>query len=82
LPAATKGNDVELGFLLFTLLCPLSMVGLMAWWAWSMRRPGNRAGTGHAPVRSASDEIEITRMRAQLDQLQAQARDEKSRAAG
>jgi uncharacterized iron-regulated membrane protein len=82
LPAATKGNDVELGFLLFTLLCPLSMVGLMGWWAWSMRRPGNRASHGHAPVRSASDENEITRMRAQLDQLQAQARDEKSPAAG
>ncbi len=73
---------MELGFLLFTLLCPLSMVGLMGWWAWSMRRPGNRASHGHAPVRSASDENEITRMRAQLDQLQAQARDEKSPAAG
>lgn len=78
LPAETKGNDVELVFLLFTLLCPLSMVGLVGWWAWSMRRPSNGASRGHASVRSASDENEITRIRAQLDQLQAQARDEKS----
>lgn len=81
-PAETKGNDVELVPLLFSLLCPLSMVGLMGWWAWSMRRPGNRASRGHAPVRSAGDEIEITRMRAQLDQLEARSRDEKSPAAG
>jgi hypothetical protein len=82
LPAATKGNDVELGLLLFTLLCPLSMLGLLGWLAWSMLRPSNRARQGHAPVRSASDENEITRIRAQLDQLEAQARDENSRAAG
>lgn len=73
---------MELVFLLFTLLCPLSMVGLMGWWAWSMRRPGKRASDSHVPVRSASDQNEITRMRAQLDQLEAQARDEKSPAAG
>jgi flagellar basal body-associated protein FliL len=81
LPAATKGNDVELLFLLFTLLCPLSMVGLMGWWAWSMRRT-SKSDSGQAPVRSATDENEITRMRAQLDQLEAQTRDDKSRAAG
>lgn len=73
---------MELFFLLFTLLCPLSMVGLMGWWAWSMRRHSNRGAQGSAPVRSVSDESEITRMRAQLDQFQAQARDEKSPAAG
>ncbi len=73
---------MELVFLLSTLLCPLSMVGLMGWWAWSMRRPSNGASRGHTPARSASDENEITRMRAQLDQFEAQARDEKSPAAG
>jgi uncharacterized iron-regulated membrane protein len=82
LPAATEGNDVELVYLLFTLLCPLSMVALMGWWAWSMRRPSNGVGRDDAPVRSTTDENEITRMRAQLDQLQAQARDEKSPATG
>jgi uncharacterized iron-regulated membrane protein len=67
---------VELAFLLFTLLCPLSMVGLMGWWAWSTRRTSKRASD--APVRSTIEENEITRMRAELDQLQAQARDKTS----
>jgi uncharacterized iron-regulated membrane protein len=69
-------------YLLFTLLCPLSMVGLMGWWAWSMRRQGTSAGHNQKPVRSVSDENEITRMRAQLDQLEAQARDDKTSATG
>jgi hypothetical protein len=82
LPAATKGNDVELAVLLFTLLCPLSMLALMGWWGWSVRRTRNRSSHVQAPVRSSTEANEITRMRAQLDQLEAQARDEESRAAG
>jgi uncharacterized iron-regulated membrane protein len=82
LPQRRKVATVELALLLFTLLCPLSMVGLMGWWAWSMRRTGKRGGVAQAPVRSAIEENEITRMRAQLDQLEAQARDETSPAAG
>jgi hypothetical protein len=47
-----------------------------------MRRTGKRASVTQGPVRSAIEENEITRMRAQLDQLEAQARDETSPAAG
>lgn len=65
---------MESAYLLFSLLCPLTMVGLMGWWAWSMRR-SKANGAQQVPVRSAVDENEITRMRAQLDQLEAQARD-------
>jgi hypothetical protein len=82
LPATTKGDDVELVLLLFTLLCPVGMLGFMGWWAWSMRRTGSGKGGQQAQVRSANDENEITRMRAQLDQLEAQARDETSRTRG
>jgi hypothetical protein len=56
------------------LLCPLSMVAMMGWWAWSMRRTGQQSSC-HAPRRSAADEAELTRMRAQLDQLEAGARE-------
>lgn len=73
---------MEWAYLLFSLICPLSMVGLLGWWAWSMRRShqGNRAQ--QTPVRSGTDENEITRMRAQLDQLEAQARDRKATTTG
>ena len=73
-----RGVDVEVAYLLFTLMCPLSMVALVGWWAWSMRRSGGGGSCEKAPARSATDEAEITRMRAQLDQLDAQARDQKS----
>jgi uncharacterized iron-regulated membrane protein len=66
---------VELAYLLFTLLCPLSMVALMGWWAWSMRRSSGAGSGQKAPVRSTADDSEIVRMRAQLDQLEAQTRD-------
>ena len=66
---------MEIAYLLFTLLCPLSMVALMGWWAWSMRRSGGAGSDQKAPVRSAADDSEIVRMRAQLDQLEAQARE-------
>jgi uncharacterized iron-regulated membrane protein len=82
LPTTTKGHDVELVLLLFTLLCPLSMLGLMGWWAWSMRRTASGNGGPQAQVRSVKDENEITRLRAQLDQLEARIRDETSRASG
>ena len=65
---------MEIAFLLFTLLCPLSMLGLLAWWGWSMR--GSSGGS--KPVRSAAEESEIVRMRARLDQLEAHARDDRA----
>jgi uncharacterized iron-regulated membrane protein len=68
---------VELAYLLFTLMCPLSMVALVGWWAWSMRRSGG-SSSQQAPARSAAEEAEITRMRAELDQLDAQSRDQKA----
>lgn len=72
LPLSTEGDPaVEAAYLLFTLLCPLSMVALVAWWAWSVRRSSSGGSSGSAPVRSTADDAEIARMRAQLDQLQA-----------
>jgi hypothetical protein len=74
-----RGDDVEIVYLLFTLLCPLSMLGFVAWWGWSMRRSnGGSSGCDRKPVRSAAEESEIVRMQAQLDQLEAQARDDKA----
>ena len=68
---------MEIVYVLFTLMCPLSMLGLVAWWGWSMRRSsGGSSNSG--PVRSAAEESEILRMRAQLDQLEAQTRDDKA----
>jgi uncharacterized iron-regulated membrane protein len=67
---------VELAYLLFTLACPLSMVALVGWWFWAMRRSSSKPQ--QAPARSAAEEAEITRMRAQLDQLDAQARGQKA----
>jgi hypothetical protein len=74
-----RGEDVEIVYLLFTLLCPLSMLGLMAWWGWSMRSSSGGSGScDNKPVRSAAEDSEIVRMRAQLDQLEAKARDDKA----
>jgi hypothetical protein len=64
---------VEIAYLLYTLICPLSMVALVAWWAWSMRRSSG-SSSQQSPARSAADDAEIIRMRAQIDQLAAQAR--------
>lgn len=71
---------MEIAYLLFTLLCPLSMIALMGWWAWSMR--SSRSGSQAAPVRSARDEEEITRLRAQLDQFEARTRDDETATRG
>ena len=68
---------MELAYLLFTLACPLSMVALVGWWFWAMRRSSG-SKPQQAPARSAAEEAEITRMRAQLDQLDAQARDRRA----
>ena len=65
---------MELAYLLFTLMCPLSMVALVGWWVWSMRRSSG-SSSQKAPARSAADEAEITRLRAQLDELDAHARE-------
>lgn len=65
---------MDIAYLLFTLMCPLSMVALLGWWAWSMRRTSS-GSSQPAPARSAADENEIVRMRAQLDQFEAQARE-------
>lgn len=69
---------MEIAYLLVTLMCPLSMVALVAWWAWSMRRSSSGSAPDRTPAKSATDEREILRMRAQLDQLEAQARDERA----
>jgi hypothetical protein len=66
---------VEGLYLLFTLLCPLSMVALMGWWFWSMRKSSGTAGCPAEPTRSAVEEGELTRMRARLDQRHAAERD-------
>ena len=69
---------MEIAYLLFTLMCPLSMVALVGWWTWSMRRASGDSSCQKTPARSAADESEIVRMRAQLDQLEAQAREGKA----
>jgi hypothetical protein len=61
---------VDLGYVLFTLLCPLSMVALLGWWAWSMR-PGRNGSRHTAPVRSTAEKAELARLRAHLDSSQA-----------
>ena len=65
---------MEIAYLLVTLLCPVSMVAMMGWWAWSMRGPKKSSAT--VPARSAADDVEITRLRAHVDQLEAQSRDQ------
>ena len=65
---------MEIAYLLVTLLCPVSMIAMLAWWAWAMRGP--KKCSSAAPARNTADDAEITRMRAQLDQLEAQARDQ------
>ena len=67
---------MEIAYLLFTLMCPLSMLGLLAWWGWSMRSSSGGCSDSK-PTRSAAEEREIVRLRAQLDQLEAQARDDR-----
>lgn len=66
---------MEAAYLLFTVLCPLSMVALVGWWVWSMRRSGGKAACQTEPGRSAVEEGELARLRAQLDQLQSSERD-------
>lgn len=65
---------MEIAYLLVILLCPVSMIAIVGWWAWAMR--GSKATPVAAPGRSAFDDAEITRMRAHLDQLEAQSRDQ------
>ena len=67
---------MEIAYLLVTLLCPVSMIAMVGWWAWATRRATNAPAA--APARSAGDDAEITRMRAHLDQLEAQSRDQDS----
>jgi hypothetical protein len=66
---------METAYLLFTLLCPLSMVALVGWWFWSMRSSAAGKSGATEPVRTAAEQGELGRMRAQLDQLQAGERD-------
>lgn len=70
---------MEAAYLLFTLLCPLSMVALAGWWVWSMRRSTGTAASQAEPDRSAVEEGELTRLRARLDQLQSSERDNQQR---
>lgn len=64
---------MDIAYLLVTLLCPVGMIAMVGWWAWATR--GATKASAAAPPRSAADDAEITRMRAQLDQLEAHARD-------
>ena len=66
---------MDAAYLLFTLLCPLSMVALLGWWFWSMRKPRSGSRPAAAPVRTPAEEGELARMRAELDQLRAGERD-------
>ena len=64
---------MEIVYLLVTLLCPVAMIAMVGWWAWAVR------GSKTAPAalgRSAADDVEIIRMRAHLDQLEAHSRDQ------
>ncbi len=61
---------MEAAYLVFTLLCPLSMVALAAWWAWSVRRSSKGAAATGESTRSVTDEAEMARMRARLQELQ------------
>ncbi len=61
---------METAYLLFTLLCPLSMVALVAWWAWSVRRSNKAAPSTGGSARSVTDDAEMVRMRARLQELQ------------
>lgn len=70
---------MEAAYLLFTLLCPLSMVALVGWWVWSMRKSSGTAAAQPEPARSAVEEGELARLRAQLDQLQGSERDKQQR---
>jgi uncharacterized iron-regulated membrane protein len=60
----SRGPLVDL-YLLFSLLCPVSMVALVAWWAWSVRRPRSSSGPA-APVRQPADAAALEAMRAQM----------------
>ena len=66
---------MDAAYLLFTLLCPLSMVALLGWWFWSMRKSRGGSSPAVPPVRTPAEEGELARMRAELDQLRAGARD-------
>ncbi len=54
---------LQAAFLVIVLLCPLSIVALIGWSAWSRRR----RPSGHAVARSATDDAEIRRMRDRED---------------
>ena len=69
---------MEIAYLLFIWMCPLSMVALIGWWAWSMRPSSSGSNRHKVPARSAAEESEIVRLRAQLDQFEAQAREEEA----
>ena len=64
---------MDIAYLLFALMCPLTMLAIVGWWVWSMRRPGSGSSCDKAPARTAAEEAEIARMRARLDELDAQA---------
>ena len=66
--------------LLFALLCPLSMVALVGWWAWSMRKPAGSSAFDAEPARSAASKALPARMGARLDQLHTDDRDTSSSA--
>lgn len=60
-------------FLLIVLLCPLSIVVIAGWAAWSRRRAGASGRPAATEPRSAVDDAEISRMRLAIGAQDAQA---------
>jgi membrane protein implicated in regulation of membrane protease activity len=54
---------LQAAFLVIVLLCPLSIVALVGWSAWSRRRHRS----DHPVARSVTDDAEIRRMRDRED---------------
>jgi membrane protein implicated in regulation of membrane protease activity len=54
---------LQAAFLVIVLLCPLSIVAVLGWAAWSRRRHR----PGHAAERSPTDDAGIRRMRDRED---------------
>ena len=59
-------------FLLIVLLCPLSILAITGWAAWSRRRTGASGRPGVTEPRSAVDESEISRMHVAIGAQDAQ----------
>ena len=66
---------LQAAFLLVVLLCPLSIVALAGWAAWSRRRARASGGPAATEAPCAADAAEISRMRVEIGRQGAQARE-------